>query len=492
MMILNPILSLVAGALLVSLYPSLGWTALAPFAMVPLLVAVAREERPGLRFLWGYLAGLVYWYGVCYWIRWVLEVHGGMGVWGSYGAFSLFVLAKALHMGAFAWMAGAAIRRWYAIPVVSALWVVVERLHGPLGFAWLTLGDAATDMSAPMRLAPYAGVYGVSFVVAAMNVAIALVLLHRKRKEVAWILAAPLVFLLPPLPEAVPGSQDAVVVQPNLSTTERWTLESVREAEQRLAVLSLRSALAAGQARPRLILWPEMPMPVYYYEDAQVRELVSKLARTTSTSLIFGAVGHTSSGAPLNSAILLDERGNFSSRYDKMYLVPFGEYIPPFFSWVNRITQEAGDFAPGESLTVPKAASRSTGIFICYESAFPYLVRRFTAEGAEVLVNLSNDGYFGRSAAREQHLLLVRMRAAENRRWILRATNDGITATIDPAGRIAHQLPPYAELSARTSYSYVSARTVYTSYGDWFVWLCALVALAAIIERQIPRYHPPR
>jgi apolipoprotein N-acyltransferase len=490
-MIFNSILSLAAGALLVSLYPSLHWTALAPFALVPLLVAVAREERPALRFLWGYVVGLVYWTGVCYWIRWVLEVHGDMGVWGSYGAFSLFVLAKALHMGAFAWLAGAAIRRWYAIPVVAALWVVVERLHGPLGFAWLTLGDAATDMGVPMRLAPYAGVYGVSFLIASMNVAIAMVALRRKRKELAWILAAPLVYLLPTLPEAIPGNQDAVLVQPNLSTTERWTLESIHEAQQHLAMLSLRSARAAGQVQPRLILWPEMPMPLYYHGDARFRELVTKLARTTDTSVLFGAVAQTDAGAPLNSAILVDERGNFAGRYDKMFLVPFGEYVPPFFGVVTRITQEAGDFTPGERLTVPRAAGRATGVFICYESAFPYLVRRFPAEGAEVLVNLSNDGYFGRSAAREQHLLLVRMRAAENRRWILRATNDGITATIDPAGRIAHELPPYAELSARSSYSYVSARTVYTSYGDWFVWLCVAIALAAIVERQIPRYHPP-
>ncbi|MCE5308311.1 MAG: apolipoprotein N-acyltransferase [Acidobacteriales bacterium] len=491
-MILNLLLSLAAGALLVSLYPSPGWTALAPFALAPLLVAVAREDRPALRFLWGYVTGLVYWAGVCYWIRWVLEVHGEMGVLGSYGAFSLFVLAKALHMGAFAWLAGTAIRRWYAIPVVAALWVVVERLHGPLGFAWLTLGDAAVDMGVPMRLAPYTGVYGVSFLVAAMNVAIALVALRRSRKELAWILAAPLAFLLPPLPEPVPGNQDAVIVQPNLSTTERWTTDSVYEAQQRLATLSLRSALAAGQARPRLILWPEMPMPIYYQEDARARELVTNLTRTTGTSVLLGVVAHTEAGAPLNSAILVDERGNLAGRYDKLYLVPFGEYVPPFFNWVNRITQEAGDFTPGEKLTVLRAAGRATGVFICYESAFPYLVRKFPAQGAELLVNLSNDGYFGRSAAREQHLILVRMRAAENRRWLLRATNDGITATVDPAGRIVHQLPPYAELSARTSYSYVSARTFYTQHGDWFIWLCALVAATAIIERQIPRYRRPR
>ena len=490
-MILNLLLSLASGILLVSLYPPLGWAALAPFALLPLLVAVAREPRGGLRFLWGYAAGAVYWTGLCYWIRWVLEVHGGMGIWGSYGAFALFAAAKALHMGAFAWLAGLAIGRWYAIPVVAAFWVVIERLHGPLGFAWLALGDAATDMGAPLRLAPYTGVYGVSFLIAAMNVALALAALRRRRLELAWILAVPFVFLLPAMPDATAGTRDAVMVQPNLPASGRWTAESLYATQQRLAALSLRSALAAGQQRPLLILWPETPAPFYYQEDARFRALVERLARSTGAGVLLSAVGHTSAGAPLNSAYLVDERGQLAGRYDKLFLVPFGEYVPPLFGWVNRITQEAGDFTPGKRLVLLRAAGRDTGVFICYESAFPYLVRRFAAAGAELLVNLSNDGYFGRSAAREQHLRLVRMRAAENRRWILRATNDGITAAIDPAGRVMHRLPPYAELSARSSFSYQSARTFYTLHGDWFVWLCVLAGLAAAIERQFPRYRRP-
>ena len=123
-------------------------------------------------------------------------------------------------------------------------------------------------------------------------------------------------------------------------------------------------------------------------------------------------------------------------RYDKINLVPFGEFVPNVFWWVNRVTKEAGDFAPGSRIVEFPVNGHKVGVFICYESAFPDLVREFARGGAEVLVNLSNDGYFGRSAAREQHLDLVRMRAAENRRWILRATNDGITVTVDPAGRI--------------------------------------------------------
>jgi apolipoprotein N-acyltransferase len=142
---------------------------------------------------------------------------------------------------------------------------------------------------------------------------------------------------------------------------------------------------------------------------------------------------------------------------------------------------------PGGKLVVMPVDGRRTGVFICYESAFPYLVRQFTASGAEVLVNLSNDGYFGESAAREQHLKLVRMRAAENRRWLVRATNSGISATIDPAGRVAHQLPEYAQTAVRTRYSYQTGLTPYVRYGDWFVWVCAAMALAGLAAAQVPK-----
>ena len=170
-----------------------------------------------------------------------------------------------------------------------------------------------------------------------------------------------------------------------------------------------------------------------------------------------------------------------SYRYDKHHLVPFGEFIPPMFGFVNKITAEAGNFVPGRELVVFPAGGQPAGAFICYEAVFPDFVRRFAAKGAGLFVNISNDGYFGRSAARHQHLKIARMRAAENRRWILRATNDGLTVSIDPAGRVIDRLPPYREEALVAQYSFISGKTFYTSYGDWFVLLCALIGVAALI-----------
>jgi apolipoprotein N-acyltransferase len=194
---------------------------------------------------------------------------------------------------------------------------------------------------------------------------------------------------------------------------------------------------------------------------------------------LFGGVARTPAGDPLNSAFLVNPDGNIVDRYDKIKLVPFGEFVPQPFGWVNRITKEAGDFVAGTRTVVFPVAGQKIGVFICYESAFPDLVRRFAADGAQMLMNLSNDGYFGASAAREQHLALVRMRALENRRWILRATNDGITAMIDPAGRIIERLPPYLETAGTFQYGYIQTQTVYTRFGDWFAWSCLIAGMGA-------------
>jgi apolipoprotein N-acyltransferase len=286
--------------------------------------------------------------------------------------------------------------------------------------------------------------------------------------------------LLPPLPEPRPGAEQAVLLQPNISQSEQWTPVSIAALRDRLAYISLEAALRSGHSPPSLIVWPEVPAPLYYHADAVFREQVTQLARLARTNLLFGTVAHTPDGAPLNSAVMLDPGGNFVGRYDKMFLVPFGEFVPPLFGFVNRITTEAGDFAEGKRLVVFPVRGRSAGVFICYEAVFPHLVRRFAASGAEVFVNISNDGYFGRTAARQQHLKIVRMRAAENRRWILRSTNDGITVAIDPAGRIVSAIPPYQEIVLRAAYSFERDLTLYTRYGDWFVWLCAGVALVAL------------
>ena len=480
------LLALASAALLILVFPEFHLAWLAPVALTPLLLAVARESRPWRRFLLGWVVGVVYWAGVCYWIEFVLAVHGGLGPVAGWTLLLLFAAAKGLHMAVFALLAGILMRRWWAAPAVAALWVAVEVTHGSLGFAWLALGDAGIDMRIPMRLAPFTGVYGLSFVFVLMAAVLALALARRPRRELLWLLllAPPLAFL-PPLPPPERGSETALLAQPNISETEDWTVESMDQMERQQVMLTLRGALEEVEHPPSIVVWPEVPAPLYYYEDEHFRSYADNLARMTHAYLLLGIVAHTPEGAPLNSATLVSPTGIAISRYDKVNLVPFGEYVPWPFGFASKISNQVGDFAAGKKVVVSPVGRHRIGTFICYEAVLPNFVRRFADAGAEALFNVSNDGWFGRSAARRQHLEMVRMRAAENRRWLLRSTNDGITATIDPAGRPRGTLPLYVAATSYTGFSYISGKTFYTRFGDWFAWLCATIALACLVAEVI-------
>jgi apolipoprotein N-acyltransferase len=483
--VLNILLALASAALLILTFPRFSLTWLAPFALAPLLVAALRETSWVRRFLIGWAAGIVYWFGVCYWIQFVLSFYGGLGDVAGWAVFTLFALAKALHLAVFTVFAGMLMRRWWAAPAVPALWVAVEVTHGPLGFAWLALGNAGIDMGVPLRMAPYTGVYGISFLFALMATVVAVAATRGRRKELLWLTPVVLLALLPEMPRLERGSATALLTQPDISETEQWTAESAERMKERQLLLSLTGAMRETAAPPSLIVWPELPAPLYYYDDPQFRAGVDSLARTTRAYVLIGTVARNARGEILNSAVLVSPQGTQVSRYDKINLVPFGEFVPWPFGFANKISTETGDFAAGTNLVVSPVNGHKLATFICYESVFPNFVRKFVDNGAELLVTISNDGWFGKTAARFQHLEMVRMRAAENRRWILRAANDGITATIDPAGRLRGSLPLYTESTSYTGFSWVSQKTVYSRWGDWFPLLCASIALLGIVAERV-------
>src|SRR6266852_3398914 len=221
--LLNFALALLTAVLLIFVFPNLisptfGFPWLAPMALTPLLVALAREPRPLWRFLLGEFAGIIYWFGICYWIQFVLEVHGGMGRWGGWGTFLLFAVLKGLHLAVFSALAGFLMPKMWAVPTTAALWAGLERTNGPLGFAWLDLGNAGIDMPVAMRLAPITGVYGLSFVFAMLGCGVALIALRRPRRELSWLLPLPLLLILPATPRPAVPTQRALVVQPNIAT----------------------------------------------------------------------------------------------------------------------------------------------------------------------------------------------------------------------------------------------------------------------------------
>jgi apolipoprotein N-acyltransferase len=464
------LIGLLTAVLLVLAFPRFNLSFLSLVALAPLLYAVSREPRGRRRFWIGYGTGVLYWFGTCYWIQSTLAEHGGMGVAESWALFVLFCLAKAIQMGVFAWLAGFVTGFWWGPCAIAALWTVIEWTHNYTGFAWLVLGNAAIDWPVLAKIAPWTGVWGISFVLA---LTAALVAKGRGSRCALVLLAVFLAALLgPALPNPAP-TDSALAVQPNIPDDFPWTTDTVAALDRRLAELSTPPAPVG------IVVWPEVPAPLYDYDPN-----LPAIAKTLKTKLLAGVVSHTDKGAPLNSALLISKDGRFVSRYDKVNLVPFGEFVPwPFGAVTRKVSTEAGEFAPGTRAVV----ADGIGTFICYESVFPDYIRRFPLAGATVLFNLSNDSWFGTTAARYQHLLIVRMRAVENARWIVRATNNGISASINPAGRIIKEEPSWRELAEVLPFGYSRGETLYTRWGDWFVWLCTaglILAFARIRQKE--------
>ncbi|MBI1354293.1 MAG: apolipoprotein N-acyltransferase [Acidobacteria bacterium] len=479
-MIAAAALAALSGALQVLTFPRFSIYYLAALSIAPLLLALARADALGgpsrkRRFLLGWLAGTIFWGGSCYWIYGVMHDYSGVPAVGAAAIFAAFSVVKGLHLGVFGLLAGPLLRRSWATPAIAALWVAIEGTHQYLAFTWLHLGNAAAAMTVLAPLAPYTGVYGLSFALAMMNVALALVLLRRPRKQLAWLAPLALLPLLPALPEDEVGSHEVRLVQPAVHPDEllsgNWTSQRAGEHYREMLRMS-----TADPTTPELLVWPEYSVPLYYFDSEPQRMLVELVARKVNAPFLFNSVTFREEDGekrPLNSAILIAPDGELLAYYSKMHLVPFGEFVPwPFSLFINKITMQAGNFLPGDKVVVAEANGHKIGAYICYENVFARGVRQFVAQGAEVLVNISNDSWYGRTAARYQHLLIARMRAIENQRWILRATSDGITTVINRAGQITTPLPSFEPGVLNSKFDYSDEMTWFALYGEWFWYLC--------------------
>jgi apolipoprotein N-acyltransferase len=484
-------LAAASGVLQVLIFPRFQISWLAAVAIAPLLVGLARQPRLKTQFLMGWLAGSIVWGGTCYWVYGVMHEYADLTAPAAAAIFAGFFLVKGLHLGVFSLLAAPLLRRSGAVPSVAALWVAVEGSHQYLGFTWLHLGNAGASMSVLAPLAPFTGVYGLSFAFAMLNAGLAVVLLRRARSELLWLAVLPLLCLLPGLPNPRTGDNTARLVQPNvhpdLLKQGGWTAAAATEHMRRMSALSSQKS-QTFDGPPELLIWPEYPVPAYYFDSENSKLFMEQTARQSGSYFIFNTVAFEDEARrhPLNEAVTLAPSGELVSRYAKLFLVPFGEFVPwPFSLFIEKITLEAGDFVPGREVAIAAVGNHSIGTFICYESVFVGGVRQFVANGAEALVNISNDSWYGPTAARYQHLLIARMRAMENGRWLLRATNDGITSIINPAGQIVAALPSYEQAVLDGRFEYRTGLTWFTRFGEWF-WYASLAATALLLARIRP------
>jgi apolipoprotein N-acyltransferase len=257
-----------------------------------------------------------------------------------------------------------------------------------------------------------------------------------------------------------------------------------------------RTSIAAGQRGLGLVVWPEVPAPFSLQESA-FRARAERIARASRSNLLVGVIDWRPAGGrlmPYNAAALLDPTGRESFVYDKIHLVAFSEYVPwrRWLWFAKDLTALIGDFSSGTRYAVGELPGGRFSVFICYEAIFPDQVRRYVQEGAGLLINVSNDGWFGRSSARGQHLAMARVRAVENRRWLLRDTNTGHTVSVDPYGRIVARLAPDVRGVLDAPYAFRSETTLYTRWGDWIAWLSVGVTLALMLVAGLSASAKPK
>jgi apolipoprotein N-acyltransferase len=440
-----------------------------------------------------------------------MRQYGGLNAAAAAGILVLFCLYLALYHGAFgltiSLLAGNSPLSRRALLLSPFAWVAVELARTRIsGFPWDLLGVAQVDNIPLSHVATFAGVYSVSFEIMVVNAAIAAwFVVPREKRRTLLIASLGAVLVLQAgrwvRPAASPTDHATILLQQNIPILEgsEWTKEYFEGTLRDLTWISLPAAAqssgvnSSGAARPDLITWPESPAP-FYTSDPTFRQALSNLARESQAWVLAGSLGTTNASQTperatqlYNSASLVNPAGDWVGRYDKVHLVPFGEYVPfkRVFGFAGGLTKEVGDFSLGRSRAPLDAGDMKLGVFICYESIFPNEVRQFANQGAEVLVNISNDGWYGDSGAYAQHLKQARMRAVENARWLLRDTNTGVTAAIDPYGRIAATLPRKIRTALQAHYSLSNVTTFYTRHGDWFAYLCAIISVAGLLTRLV-------
>lgn len=481
------------------------WVALVPFFWV------IGELSPGRAALAGLVWGTVHTWGIGWWVPLAISGYWGQPAWFGI-VFSL--LASIVFVGTYA-AAFAASAAWAAARVsglrrvllLAGLWVGWElaRARVLTGDPWLLSGYALVPYATVAQTADLGGVYLLSFLLAAVNASLTELLATSRRGAGARAALRPIALgttllalaagygalRLAASDDATAGAERRVaIVQGNVDVETQWRPELREVSLARYLDLSRDVAL---RARPELLIWPESAVTFFLASEPALRDAIGRVLGATGVSLIVG--GPHLDGTPaderyFNSAFLLDPRGRVRARYDKARLLPFAEYFPlRSIALLRRHFERVRTFTPGTGDVVLPTSIGNAGIAICFEAIFPELVREQVRHGAEILVNLSNDAWLGAGPGPAQHLRMVRLRAIESRRWLVRSTTTGVSAIVDPFGRVVASVP--AEEAGVVAGSVVPLRgaTPYQRVGDLFAYACAVGSALGMLAL---RGTPPR
>jgi apolipoprotein N-acyltransferase len=493
-----------SGLMLTGAFPGVGLPWLAWVALVPLLICLGRLPA-AKSFRMGFVAGLIHYLTLCYWLVHTMQTYGGLPVYLSVPLLFLLAAYLALFTAGFALLVNRLCPTPLACFVLApVVWTGLEYLRSFLftGFPWELLGYAQYNALHLIQISDIFGVYGVSFLTALINAAAGVLVLflgqskwHDKRVSATVCLSAVVVSALAAgstwtygrvrlqAVDALAGAAPKVsvsVAQGNIAQGVKW------DPAFRLATTDtyVRLTERAAADNAELVVWPETAAPFYFRHDTRMTRRVLQGARQAGVSLLVGSPSASlDDGVPgyYNSAYLIGPDGTVRARYDKAHLVPFGEYVPfkRYLPFLGKIVAQVGDFSSGPKGRTLPWQGHELGMLICYEIIFPELAREMARNGAGLLINMTNDAWYGRSSAPYQHFSMAVFRAVENRRALIRSANTGISGFIDPAGRILQASPLFVETIMTQNTPVLQKKSIYTRLGDAFALACLLAAMAA-------------
>lgn len=522
------------------------WFALVPLFWALLSPAHEVQSHPLRRaFFIAYICGVLWYLGNCYWIYNTMQIHGELPPLISAVILILFSTVLGLYFGLFG-LAVKTIQRTtgsvrIALGLAPLFWTGLDLAASRVtSVPWDQLGYSQVDNVLINQVAAFTGVYGITFVLVMVNALFAGALLlgansnNRLTGRWGWAACGSILFLagfvgifVPP-PTAHPTAS-AVLIQPDLDVegTGFWLRPGEWDSHiaqfAHLADEQCKTYIAGipqtgapiGQiicppypTHPDLVVWPESPAP-FFQQEQRFQNSMAVIARETHAPLVVNGVGSDFLASKQVwqdhvSAIAFSADGNEVGRYDKIHLVPWGEFVPypKIFFFARKLTGKVAHYTRGIErntllLEAQDGQRHRYGVFICYEAVFADEVRHFARNGAEVLVNISDDGWYGDTSAPWQHLNMARMRAVENRRWLLRDTNNGVTAAIDPYGRVRESIPRHQADALQAHFGFRSDITFYADHGDIFGWMCTIFGTGILVwvklkERIVALQPGPR
>jgi apolipoprotein N-acyltransferase len=488
---------ILTGVLLFLSFPIFDLGFLVWVSLVPLIYFIKKENLP-FSLLQGFIAGVIFYFTSLPWIAQVMNTYGNLNLVLSYLILLLLVVYLALYIGFFTLILSFLFRKYKekALLLAPFIWVTLEYAKNYLlsGFPWILLGYSQHAYLPLIQISDIFGVYGVSFLIIVINSLIVCCLKQGFKKKLTTIYSISALILIVAsifygfikLKESSQTGEaiDVAIVQGNVPQSEKLDFQFVRKIFQD----HFRMTYEASKKKGMLVIWSESAVPLMFNYSPAYQAAMRELTQGEEIYLLFGTVDKrmdksSNKAQYFNSVFLLNPSGELIGYYDKIHLVPFSEYVPlkRVLFFINKLIPGDSDFTPGKHYTVLKYKDIPFSVPICYEVIFPEINRRFVHRGAEFIVTITNDAWFGRSSAPYQHFNMAIFRAIENRRWLARAANTGISGVVDPYGRVIEASEIFVQKVINSKIYSNNTASIYTRWGDILPWIAIVMTCTFLI-----------